>query len=147
MFADSMLDVTEALRVSAVHNLSTYEIEKILHWKLFDDDTTGLEFKIRWRGFEAAEDTWEPGSQILEDQRQMPAKCLRTTRGRHPALSALLASITASDRATRGAAAAAAGALPAAGAPRAAAAAHAANAATKQPPQRSRRRQKPSSHH
>ena len=59
------MTITQAVQDSALHDLQTFKVESFEDWGFGDDGKVVL--KVRWRGFDADEDTWEPMEQLDED--------------------------------------------------------------------------------
>jgi transposase InsO family protein len=81
-YADSSLNVTEELYAQIAHDNAGFEIEDFIDFR-FDDTTQSWQILVRWRGFSAHEDIWEPVQSMLS---QVPvlirrrAKALWSTR-------------------------------------------------------------------
>ena len=48
-----------------MHDQQEFTVEDLLDWGFDDDDRVII--RVRWLGFDASEDTWEPMSQLYED--------------------------------------------------------------------------------
>ena len=58
-YSDSHLDVTEAVRQEIAFESESFEIESLVGVRT--DHRTGMrEVEVKWRGFEATSNTWEP---------------------------------------------------------------------------------------
>ena len=64
MFADSKLDVTETLIESAQHDARDFEVKDIVGHRIEDNS---LELLVHWLGFTAADRTYEPVGNLLDD--------------------------------------------------------------------------------
>jgi len=63
--AGPTMPITQAVQDSALHDLQKFKVESFQDWGFGDDGAVVL--KVRWRGFGADEDTWEPMAQLDED--------------------------------------------------------------------------------
>ena len=63
--AGPSLTITQAVQDSALHDLQRFKVESFVDWGFADDGSVVL--KVRWRGFDASEDTWESMAQLDED--------------------------------------------------------------------------------
>ena len=64
VFADQDFEVTEDIRSQAAYD-TEFNIEKFMDWRETDEAT--LELRVRWLGFEANEDSWEPLERMHAD--------------------------------------------------------------------------------
>ena len=64
MFADSKLDVTETLVESAQHDARDFEVKDIVDHRIEDN---ALELLVHWLGFTAADRTYEPVDNLLDN--------------------------------------------------------------------------------
>ena len=65
LYADADFLVTEDVRNQAAYDDVTH-IEDIIDWR--ENDDGDLELRVRWLGFTASEDSWEPVARLHEDQ-------------------------------------------------------------------------------
>ena len=56
-YHDASLHLTEDLRMQVAYD-TRYYLEKVIDWRQTDADS--IELRVRWLGFEANEDSWEP---------------------------------------------------------------------------------------
>ena len=77
-YADSSLNVTEELIAYIVSAQQGFEIQRILDYYLGEDDQ--YYFSVRWFGFEADADTWEPLSVLLVDAPTILKKFVKTRK-------------------------------------------------------------------
>ena len=75
-YADATLEITEDLKDQAAHDSHRFYVERIMGWRTLDDDTVQL--KVRWVGFTAAQDSWEPATALHAD---VPEVVLRWLTG------------------------------------------------------------------
>ena len=75
------------LSKSANHDIHEYVVDRFLGWRHGDD---GVQLQVLWRGFEQADATWEPISQLLEDVPGLVKRYLRKESRNNPALAATL---------------------------------------------------------
>ena len=68
------MPITQAVQDSALHDLQRLKVESFQDWGFADDGS--VVFKVRWRGFSADEDTWEPMVQLDEDVEVLVDKCV-----------------------------------------------------------------------
>jgi uncharacterized membrane protein YgcG len=73
-FAEADFEVTEDVRNSIAYD-SQFYVDDILDWR--EDDTGSIELRVRWLGFEASEDTWEPVERLHEDVPTLVTRFLR----------------------------------------------------------------------
>jgi hypothetical protein len=75
-YADSSLNVTTELKdhIQLVEQQGLFEMERLVAVRENEDE---LEAHVAWAGFEEAEWTWEPLSQLLEDRKQFVVKQLQ----------------------------------------------------------------------
>jgi hypothetical protein len=64
-YADSLLNVTADLKEQVAHDALEFYPDKIVGWREADEGR--LELKVRWLGFDASDDSWEPVAQFYED--------------------------------------------------------------------------------
>ena len=77
-FAEADFEVTEDVRNSIAYD-SQFYVDDILDWR--EDDTGSIELRVRWLGFEASEDTWEPVERLHEDVPTLVTRFLRNIIG------------------------------------------------------------------
>ena len=63
--AGPTLAITQAVQDCALHDQQEFTVEDLIDWGFDDDDQ--IIIQVRWLGFDASEDTWEPMSQLYED--------------------------------------------------------------------------------
>ena len=63
-YADRQLQVTEDLCNQIAYD-DVFQVEKFINWRITDDDE--MEVRVRWLGFTAAGDSWEPPQRLHED--------------------------------------------------------------------------------
>ena len=88
-FASDKLNVTAELKDWAQDG--EYTIAKLVDFEEGDDEK--LHLRVRWMGFEPADDTWEPIEQLIEDQPKMVLKFLKTRKDAHDAVAGLIKKI------------------------------------------------------
>ena len=74
-YADSDLRVSAELRLSAEYDQVACVSSIVAHRV----ETQEFQLKVRWQGFEEADDTWEPIAQLLEDVPEIVRKYAETT--------------------------------------------------------------------
>ena len=89
LYADADLMVTEEVRNQAGYDDVTH-IEDLIDWRESDDGD--LELRVRWLGFTASEDTWEPVAMLHEDQALLVERYLQGIQHECDLAVALLAS-------------------------------------------------------
>ena len=83
-YADRLLNVTERL-VDQVHfDMEQFDVDRIVEWRRLPNDK--YELRIRWLGYEASWDTWEPLSQVKADVPEMVNRFIRQHTATEPAL-------------------------------------------------------------
>ena len=120
LYADADFLVTEDVRNQAAYDDVTH-IEDIIDWR--ENDDGDLELRVRWLGFTAAEDSWEPVARLHEDQELLVERYLQRIQHECDLAVALLASWSSAFAGAdpirgRGTGAAAAAAAGESGAPR-----------------------------
>ncbi|ETP52145.1 hypothetical protein F442_02795 [Phytophthora nicotianae P10297] len=65
-YADSLLDVTEDLMLHAAHNSEGHVVDSLLKAR-YNQQEKHHEIKVRWRGLDVIEDSWEPADILLQD--------------------------------------------------------------------------------
>ena len=70
--ASSNLVITQAIQDAALHDLQKFKVKEFVDWGFADDGKVVL--KVRWQGFDASEDTWEPLEQLYADVKVMVDK-------------------------------------------------------------------------
>ena len=80
-YADALLNVTAELKEQAAHDSLEFYSDKLVGWREADEGL--LEYKIRWLGFDATGDSWEPLKQFFEGAptmvRRRYAQCMLRT--------------------------------------------------------------------
>ena len=77
-YADSSLNVTEDLKEYIQHHDGCYEVDQIKdHRRRSTQEGDSLEFLVRWKAFDALEDSWEPAEVLREDVPKMLQKYAR----------------------------------------------------------------------
>ena len=75
---------------SAQHDRQVYHVAELLGWRVGED---GVEVKVKWRGFELQDATWEPLQQLREDVPQLVRQFLREHAHESPVLESALATL------------------------------------------------------
>ena len=88
-FASDKLNVTADLQDWAQDG--EYTIEKFVDFE--EGDNEDLYLRVRWLGFEPADDTWEPVAQLIEDQPRMVLYFLKTHKNAHDAIADIVKNI------------------------------------------------------
>jgi hypothetical protein len=65
-YADKMLNVTEDLLSQVAHSQEGHEVEKFLAVR-HAESAARFDVRIKWRGLEDSESSWEPAEQVAED--------------------------------------------------------------------------------
>ena len=120
LYVDAEFLVTEDVRNQAAYD-DVIHIEDIIDWR--ENDDGDLELRVRWLGFTAAEDSWEPVARLHEDQELLVERYLQRIQHECDLAVALLASWSSAFAGAdpirgRGTGAAAAAAAGESGAPR-----------------------------
>ena len=68
------MTITQAVQGSTLHDIQTFKVESFEDWGFGDDGNVVL--KVRWSGFGAEEDTWEPMAQLDEDVGVLVGQCV-----------------------------------------------------------------------
>ena len=58
------LTLTDAMRQSALHDLQRFLVEEILAWRTRAGQ---VELRVKWRGYDVADNTWEPLATLHAD--------------------------------------------------------------------------------
>ncbi len=89
LYADADFLVTEDVRNQAAYDDVTH-IDDIIDWR--ENDEGDLELRVRWLGFTASEDSWEPVARLHEDQELLVERYLQRIQHECDLAVALLAS-------------------------------------------------------
>ena len=88
-YHDASFEVTEDVRNQAQYDgILEFTLEELVDWR--ESDAGTLEIRVRWLGFEANEDTWEPVERLQEDVPVVLHRYLRTVEDVCPLALALL---------------------------------------------------------
>ena len=87
-YADSLLNVTADLKEQVAHDALEFYPDKIVGWREADEGR--LELKVRWLGFDASDDSWEPVAQFYEDAPTMVRRYAQRMRRTAPGLLELI---------------------------------------------------------
>ena len=68
-----------------------YTTEKFVDFE--EGDNEDLYLRVRWLGFEPADDTWEPVAQLIEDQPRMVLNFFKTRKNAHDAIADIVKNI------------------------------------------------------
>jgi hypothetical protein len=67
-YCDQHLHVTTDIVEQYAHDCQRYEVERLLDLR---KDQGRLELLVSWKGFEDADNSWEPASQLVQDVPQL----------------------------------------------------------------------------
>ena len=65
-YCDSSLQVTEELLAHVAHNSEGHVVDQLLECR-YNQESKIHEVKVRWRGLQDTEDSWEPAQTLMED--------------------------------------------------------------------------------
>jgi hypothetical protein len=74
LYADAAFKITADTRAQAAYDDQNF-VEDLVDWR--EDDNGDLQIRVRWLGFSADEDTWEPVGALHEDQPELVEAFLR----------------------------------------------------------------------
>ena len=77
-YKDNKLNLTPSLREQMAFADVGYEIQRFLDIRKLHGDE--WELKVRWKGFEAADDTWEPIDTLIQDVPDLVQQFLATRK-------------------------------------------------------------------
>jgi hypothetical protein len=86
-YADSDLAVTEDLKNQVAYD-SQFNVDSIVDWRDTDEGT--IELRVRWLGFEANEDSWEPAQRLHQDVPEIVQQYLSSVEDECEAAASLL---------------------------------------------------------
>jgi hypothetical protein len=89
LYADAAFEVTADTRAQAAYDDQNF-VEDLVDWR--EDDDGNLQIRVKWLGFAADEDTWEPVGKLHEDQPELVEAFLRRVQDECVLAAPLLAS-------------------------------------------------------
>lgn len=75
--------MTEALRQQSLSSTRLLEVKALTDIR-FSPEKKELQFRVRWRGFDESESSWEPAVNLLEDVPTLVRKFCRDAGKTHP---------------------------------------------------------------